>query len=112
MTNEQYLLEMHAKPTERGLLAALWKNANDVAARNALVDYLLEEGRRCAAEAVRAGWTPGGVPVQSSYSDEYAKLRDDILQGMGIPLDSFRPDPSLYTYIYNPPTRIVTDTHT
>ena len=55
-----YLLELFTTTTERGLLTTLRENPEDQATRNALVDFLKEQGREASAIAVLAGYTPGG----------------------------------------------------
>lgn len=57
-----YLLELLMKSTERALADALRRNHQDQACRNALSDYLEEDGRVASAEKVRGGYTPGGMP--------------------------------------------------
>lgn len=73
-----YLLELLQTPLERALLADLRKDVDDDAARNALVDFLLEQGRNDSAELIRGGWIPTkGYKVQQKgyFSGDISRYR-------------------------------------
>ena len=55
----EFILELVASSTERGLIKALHEKPDDEATRNAYVDFLLENSRDESAERVRKGYIPG-----------------------------------------------------
>ena len=60
-----FVLEALTSPTERGLLAALRDNPNDVTVRAAYSDYLEEQGRPTGVNLIRnKNFTPGGKASQ------------------------------------------------
>ena len=79
MNTDQFLLEMHARADERTLLGALWRKPGDLAARNAYVDYLIQEGRNASAEAVRRGWVPGFGNAHTWYTQDAVAIGDQAL---------------------------------
>lgn len=67
-TPSRSTLEKNSDPEERGFLYSLWENPDDIASRNAYVDWLRDQGREYTAMHVEYGITPEGVRgVTSGY---------------------------------------------